>query len=61
MGKVNFSEDLKRDAVAQITEWGYPVAEVRSRWTSVSIRFTRGRGSARSHLVAMTGTPRSDG
>jgi len=31
MGKVNFSEDFKRDAVAQITERGYPVAEVSRR------------------------------
>jgi len=28
MGKGNFSDDFKRDAVAQITERGYPVAEV---------------------------------
>lgn len=28
MGKVNFSDDFKRDAVAQVTERGYPVAEV---------------------------------
>ena len=25
MGKTNFSDDFKRDAVAQITERGYPV------------------------------------
>lgn len=31
MGKVNFSEEFKRDAVAQITERGYPVAEVSKR------------------------------
>ena len=31
MGKVTFSEDFKRDAVAQITERGYPVAEVSKR------------------------------
>lgn len=31
MGKANFSEDFKRDAVAQITERGYPVAEVSKR------------------------------
>ncbi|MEM5585489.1 transposase, partial [Roseibium sp. AS2] len=28
MGPSNFSDDFKRDAVAQITERGYPVAEV---------------------------------
>ena len=27
MGKGNFSDDFKRDAVAQITERGYPVSE----------------------------------
>jgi len=28
MGKPNFSDEFKSDAVAQITERGYPVAEV---------------------------------
>jgi antitoxin (DNA-binding transcriptional repressor) of toxin-antitoxin stability system len=28
MSKSNFSEEFKRDAVRQITERGYPVAEV---------------------------------
>ena len=31
MGKANYSDDFKRDAVAQITERGYPVAEVSER------------------------------
>ena len=31
MGKGNFSEDFKRDAVIQITERGYPVLEVSKR------------------------------
>lgn len=31
MSKVNFSDEFKRDAVAQITERGYPVAEVSQR------------------------------
>ena len=31
MGKASFSEEFKRDAVAQITERGYPVAEVSQR------------------------------
>jgi len=31
MGKANFSDELKRDAVAQITERGYRVAEVSER------------------------------
>jgi transposase-like protein len=31
MDKVDFSDDFKRDAVAQITERGYAVAEVSKR------------------------------
>lgn len=31
MGKANFTEDFKRDAVLQITERGYPVVEVAAR------------------------------
>jgi transposase len=31
MGKADFSDDFKRDAVRQITERGYPVAEVSQR------------------------------
>lgn len=31
MGKPNFSDEFERDAVAQITERGYPVAEVSQR------------------------------
>jgi transposase-like protein len=31
MGKPNFGDEFKRDAVAQITERGYPVAEVSQR------------------------------
>lgn len=31
MGKANFIDDFKRDAVAQIPERGYPVAEVSRR------------------------------
>jgi len=31
MSKSPFSDDFKRDAVAQITERGYPVAEVADR------------------------------
>ncbi len=28
MGKANFTDEFKRDAVRQITERGYPVSEV---------------------------------
>ena len=31
MGKPNFSDEFKRDAMAQITERGYPLAEVSQR------------------------------
>lgn len=31
MGKGKFSDEFKRDAVAQITERGYPVADVAAR------------------------------
>ena len=31
MGKPNFSDEFKRDAVVQITERGYPVAEFSQR------------------------------
>ena len=31
MGAGHFTDDFKRDAVAQITERGYPVAEVSKR------------------------------
>ena len=31
MGKPNFSDEFKRDAVVQIMERGYPVAEVSQR------------------------------
>lgn len=36
MGKPNFSDEFKRDAVAQITERGYPVAEVSQRLDGVA-------------------------
>ena len=37
MSKANFSDGFKRDAVFQITDRGYPVAEV-SRRLGVSLR-----------------------
>ncbi len=36
MGTSNFSDDFKRNAVAQVTEQGYPVAEISKR-LSVSV------------------------
>lgn len=35
MGEADFSDDFKRDAVAQIAERGYPVAEA-SNWQRVN-------------------------
>lgn len=32
MGTGNFTDDFKHDAVAQVTEQGYPVKEVSERW-----------------------------
>ncbi len=43
MGKVSFSDDFKRDAVAQITERGIRLRRYRSGWVSASIRSTPGR------------------
>ncbi len=45
MGKSNFSEEFKRDAVRQITERGYPVAEVSQR--RVCYRQIANRGANR--------------
>jgi len=39
MGKPNFSDEFERDAVAQITERGYPVAEVSQRLGDIDKRF----------------------
>lgn len=59
MGKANFSVEFKRDAVAQITERGYPVAEVSKRlgvsphslyaWKK---KFARPNSSARHGRIA---------
>lgn len=39
LGQSPFSDDFKRDAVTQITERGYPVAEV-ADWLGISNAFT---------------------
>ena len=41
MGTGNFSDGFKRDAVAQITERGYPVAEVSKRLGVAATRSMR--------------------
>lgn len=41
MGKPNFSDEFKRDAVAQITERGYPVAEVSQRLEEENVKLKR--------------------
>ncbi len=48
MGTGNFTDEFNRDAVAQITERGYPVAEVSKRLVSASTLSTRGAGG--SHI-----------
>lgn len=45
----NFTDDFKRNAVAQITERAIPSQKWRSGSGSVSTRFMRGSGSSRSH------------
>ena len=60
MGKPNFSDEFKRDAVAQIAERGYPVAEVSQRLGSARIRCMRGSGSwRRSYPAMLARMPRS--
>jgi hypothetical protein len=59
MGKADFSDEFKRDAVAQITELGYPVAEVLSGSVSASTRFMLGSGSWPGKCLAMPLQPRS--
>lgn len=50
MGSGNFSDEFRRDAVAQITERGYPLRRFRSGSGSVSTRSMRVAGSSRSLL-----------
>lgn len=52
MGKANFTEDFKRDAVLQITERGYPVEEVAARLGSASTRSTSGRSNRGSEAAS---------
>ncbi len=47
MGKGNFSDDFERDAVAQITERGYPVAEVSGKLGAIQ------KGKVGSHAVCL--------
>ena len=44
MGMADFSDEFKRDAAAQITERGYPVAEVSQRSRPMRARWLRGSG-----------------
>ena len=67
MGKPNFRDEFKRVAVVQITDRGYPVAEVwlrrpsvRSVWALARIRCMFGSDSSRRWCRAMLArTPRS--
>jgi len=53
MGTDRFSDDFKRDAVAQITERGYPVAEVSRRLGVSQHLSTPGERSFRVLPMAM--------
>ena len=53
MGKPNFSDEFKRDAVTQITERGYPVAEISQGSGSAHIRCMRESGNSRRWYRAM--------
>ena len=53
MGSGNFSDEFKRDAVAQIIERGDPVAEVSQRLGVSPHSLYAARRSSRSHQEAM--------
>jgi transposase len=52
MGKANFDEDFKRDAVFQITARGHLVAEAAVRLGSANIRSTSGRSATKGRVLA---------
>jgi len=59
MGKVRFTEEFKREAVAQIVERGYSATEVSARLGSANTRSTRGRRNFRAlrdrlRIIAMS-------
>ncbi len=61
MSSSKFSDEFKRDAVAQITERSYPVREVSERSGSARLRSTPRRRSLRRHHPARRrGTRKSD-
>ena len=51
MGKGNFTEEFKRDAVAQIIERGYPLAEVSKR-LGVSVEKRSRKAARQGHETA---------
>lgn len=61
MGKSNFSEEFKRDAVRQITERGYPVAEVSQRLGVSQHSLMNGRRSLLGRTPRATTRPRRSG
>ncbi|PFG63732.1 transposase [Thioclava sp. ES.031] len=66
MSSTKFSDDFKRDAVAQITERGYPVREVAERlgvsqyspysWKKKFAKASKKRGAIHSYCGAQTDT-----
>lgn len=61
MGKGNFREEFKRYAVTQITERGYPVADVAPRLGASQHSLHSWKKSLRSQLAATRRSPRSGG
>ena len=60
MGNANFSDEFKRDAVAQITERGYRVAEVSERLgVSQHSLYSWKSSSGRWRLAMLPRMPRS--
>ncbi len=51
MGKANFSDAFKRDAVAQITDRGYPVAVAGRKRSAFLLRLT---DNGRGHLLTLS-------
>ena len=54
MGKPGFRYEFKRDAVAQITERGHPVAKVSQRQPATASRFGYARDATRLHFIPIS-------
>jgi len=54
MSGIRFTDEFKRDAVAQVVDRGYSVAEVSDRLESVPSHFIRAEPSSRSRANKST-------